>query len=55
MAEISEVDKSKLEEVINKAEAIDISKYTQESVDVLNEKLKEAKDVLNNKKASKKK
>ena len=50
--EISEVDKSKLEEVINKAEAIDISKYTQESVDVLNEKLKEAKDVLNNKKAS---
>ncbi|WP_291651409.1 discoidin domain-containing protein [Clostridium sp.] len=50
--EVSEVDKSKLEEIINKAEAIDISKYTKESVDVLNDKLKEAKDILNNEKAN---
>ncbi|MGG7144186.1 discoidin domain-containing protein [Clostridium nigeriense] len=50
--ETSEVDKSKLQEVINKAEAIDTTKYTKESVDAFNEKLKECKDILNNEKAT---
>ena len=45
-------DKSKLEELINKAEAIDVSKYTEESVNKLNIKLKEVKDVLDNEEAS---
>ncbi|MGG7212923.1 discoidin domain-containing protein [Clostridium nigeriense] len=50
--ETSEVDKSKLQEVINKAEAIDTAKYTKESVDAFNKKLKECKDILNNEKAT---
>ena len=45
-------DKSKLEELINKAESIDTSKYTEESVNLLKEKLKEVKDVLDNEEAS---
>lgn len=45
-------DKSKLEELINKAEAIDVSKYTKESVNKLNEKLAEVKSVLDNKEAT---
>ena len=42
-------DKSKLEELINKAGAIDTSKYTKKSVNALNKQLKEAKKVLDNK------
>ena len=45
-------DKSKLEELINKAESIDISKYTKESVNALNKKLKEVKSVLDNEEAT---
>ena len=45
-------DKSKLEELINKAELIDTSKYTKESVDELNKKIKEAIKVLDNKEAT---
>ncbi len=45
-------DKSKLEELINKSEAIDISKYTEESINKLNEKLSEVKSVLDNKEAT---
>ncbi|MBY0754499.1 discoidin domain-containing protein [Clostridium sardiniense] len=50
--EISEVDKSKLKEIIDKAEAIDASKYTKESIDALNEKLKEVKSILIKEEAS---
>ena len=45
-------DKSKLEELINKAEAIDVSKYTEESVSILNIKLKEVKELLGNEEAT---
>ncbi len=45
-------DKSKLEELINKAESIDTSKYTEESVNSLKEKLKEVRDVLDNEEAT---
>ena len=45
-------DKSKLEELINKAEAIDTTKYTEESVDNLNKYLANVKSVLDNKEAS---
>jgi hyaluronoglucosaminidase len=45
-------DKSKLEELIKKAEEIDVAKYTEESVSALNIKLKEVKDVLDNEEAS---
>ena len=45
-------DKSKLEELINKAEAIDTSKYTNKSVNALNKQLKEAKKALDNKEAT---
>ena len=41
-------DKSKLEELVNKAEEIDTSRYTKESVNAFNTKLKEAKVVLSN-------
>ena len=41
-------DKSKLEELVNKAEKIDTSRYTKESVDDFNAKLEEAKVVLSN-------
>lgn len=45
-------DKSKLEELINKAEAIDTSKYTVKSVNLLNKKLQEVKVVLSNEEAT---
>ncbi|MBS4803571.1 MAG: FIVAR domain-containing protein [Clostridium sp.] len=45
-------DKSMLEELINKAEAIDTSKYTEKSVNALNKQLKEAKKALENKEAT---
>ena len=45
-------DKSKLEELINKAESIDTSKYTEESVNLFREKVKEVKVVLDNKEAT---
>ncbi|MBS5937297.1 glycoside hydrolase N-terminal domain-containing protein [Clostridium sp.] len=45
-------DKSKLEELVNKAEEIDTSRYTKESVNVFNAKLKEAKVVLSNEDAT---
>ena len=45
-------DKSKLEELINKAEAIDTSKYTKKSVNALNKQLKKAKKALDNKEAT---
>lgn len=51
-SEASEVDKSKLQELINKAEEIDTSNYTKESINIFNDKLKEGKDVLNNEKAT---
>ena len=47
-------DKSVLEDLINKAESIDKSKYTNASVNKLNEKLKEVKIVLDNEEASQK-
>ncbi|GAA0086736.1 hypothetical protein UT300007_31770 [Clostridium sp. CTA-7] len=47
-------DKSKLEALINKAEAIDTSKYTKETVNALNAKLKEVKAVLANEEATQK-
>ncbi|TGY42394.1 DUF4982 domain-containing protein [Clostridium sartagoforme] len=47
-------DKSKLEDLINRAQSMDTSKYTKESVKALNGKLKEGKDVLNNEKANQK-
>ena len=45
-------DKSKLEELINKAETIDTSKYTKKSVNELNKQLKNAKKALDNKEAT---
>ena len=45
-------NKSKLEELINKAESIDESKYTEESFGMLKEKLKEARVVIDNEEAS---
>ncbi|MDU2155570.1 discoidin domain-containing protein [Clostridium sp.] len=51
-SEASEVDKSKLQELINKAEEINTSNYTKESINIFNDKLKEGKDVLNNEKAT---
>ncbi|MBS5939619.1 endo-alpha-N-acetylgalactosaminidase family protein [Clostridium sp.] len=47
-------DKSKLEDLINKAESIDESKYTKESVNKLSAKIKEVKSVLNNEEATQK-
>ena len=41
-----------LEELINKAEAIDTSKYTKKSVNALNKQLKKAKKALDNKEAT---
>lgn len=45
-------DKAKLQELINKAEAIDTSKYTTESVKVFNLHLNEVKVILNNEEAT---
>ena len=45
-------DKYILKDLINKAESIDVSKYTKESVNELNKKLKEANKVLDNKEAT---
>ena len=45
-------DKSRLEELINKVESIDESKYTVESVNELKAKLKEVRVVLDNKEAT---
>ena len=45
-------DKSKLEDLINKAESMDLSKYTNESVTVFNSKLSKVKSVLDNKEAT---
>ena len=45
-------DKSLLEDLINKAEAIDTSKYTKASVTNLSNKLSMAKDILNNNEAT---
>ena len=47
------VDKTELEEVINKAEALDSSKYTEESYALVLEKLAIAKDVMAKEDASK--
>ena len=45
-------DKAKLQELINKAEAIDTSKYTTESVKAFNLHLNEVKVILNNEEAT---
>ena len=49
--EVVKVDKSKLEELITKIEAMDLSKYTEKTVKNLNKELKKAKDVLIDKEA----
>ncbi|MGN1029592.1 MAG: LPXTG cell wall anchor domain-containing protein, partial [Bacilli bacterium] len=46
------VDKTKLQELINEAEAIDVSKYTEVSIAILNEKVQELKSILNDKEAT---
>ncbi|WP_455684372.1 hypothetical protein [Thomasclavelia sp.] len=46
------VDKSELESLINKADKLDLSIYTQESVDKLKSVLKDAKALMLNEKAS---
>ena len=45
-------DKSKLEELLNKAEGIDISKYTEESIAKLNSELVKARAIFNNEEAT---
>ncbi|MEG2737420.1 sialidase domain-containing protein [Clostridium sp.] len=45
-------DKSKLEELINEVKDIDLSKYTKESVDLLNVEIDNAKEVLNDEEAT---
>lgn len=45
-------DKSKLKELLNKVEAIDITKYTEESVENLNKILVNVRTVLDNEEAS---
>lgn len=47
-------DKSKLEELINKAKAIDTSKYTEESISSLNVELDKVRDIFNNEEATEK-
>lgn len=47
-------DKSKLEELINKAEAIDTSKYTKKSIEKLNVELAKARAIFNNDEATEK-
>lgn len=46
-------DKSKLGELINKAEAIDVSKYTVESIKGLNKELAKVKAIFDNEEATK--
>ncbi len=45
-AELDAVDKTGLQEVINKASGIDPESYTEESVSALDESLKKAKDIV---------
>jgi LPXTG-motif cell wall-anchored protein len=47
-------DKSKLEELVNKAKAVDISKFTVESANVLVARLSNARTVLNNEETTQK-